>query len=94
MVDLIKFRQPKGKYSSIADDTLMKLHVHNSTMILYIQYKFQETPFIGYLVMAEDDIKSLKFRESQGDNSSITDGTAMNLHVHEHTLVIYIQYKV
>ena len=94
MVDLIKFKQPKGNYSSIADDTLMKLRVHNSTMVLYIQYKFQEIPFIGYLVMAGDDNKSLKFRQSKDDNSSITDGTAMKLHVHEHTLVIYIQYKV
>ena len=88
MVDLIKFRQPKSNYISIADDTLMKLHVHNSTLVLYIQYKFQEIPFIGYLVMADDDDKSLIFRQSKGDNSSITDGTAMKLHVHKHTLVI------
>ena len=32
----------------------MKLHVHHHTMVIYIQYKFDEIPFIGYLVMAED----------------------------------------
>ena len=31
----------------------MKLHVHNQIMVIYIQHKFQEIPFIGYLVMAE-----------------------------------------
>ena len=33
----------------------MKLHVNNHTIVIYIQYMFQEIPFIGYLVMAEDD---------------------------------------
>ena len=32
----------------------MKLHVHNHTMVIYIQYKFLEIPFICFLVMAED----------------------------------------
>ena len=32
----------------------MKLQVHNSSMILYIQYKFHEILFISYLIMAED----------------------------------------
>ena len=32
----------------------MKLDVHNNTLIIYIQYKFQGIPFIGYLVIAED----------------------------------------
>ena len=59
-------------------------------MVLYIQYKYQEIPFIGYLVMADDENKSLKFMQSKGDNSPLTNGTAMKLHVHEHTLVIYI----
>ena len=31
----------------------MKFHVHNHTMVVYIQYTFQEI-HIGYLVMAED----------------------------------------
>ena len=32
----------------------MKLHVHHQTMVLCIQYKFDEIPSIGYLAMAED----------------------------------------
>ena len=31
----------------------MKLNLHNNTMVIYIQKKFQEIPFIGYLVMAK-----------------------------------------
>ena len=31
-----------------------KLHVHSIIIVIYIQYKFHEFPFIGYLVMAED----------------------------------------
>ena len=33
----------------------MKLHVHNHTLVLYIQYLFHDMPSIGYLVMAEDE---------------------------------------
>ena len=32
----------------------MKLHVHNRTKVMIIQYKFNEIPFIDYLVMALD----------------------------------------
>ena len=32
----------------------MKLHMYNHTMVIYIQYKFQEIPVIGYLVIAKD----------------------------------------
>ena len=46
-----------GNNSSTSDDTLMNLHVHNYTMVVYIQYKFHEIPSIGYLVMAEDGKK-------------------------------------
>ena len=89
----LKCRQSKGNNSSITDYTLMKLHVHNHTMVIYIQYKFYEVPSIAYKVMAEDGKKSLKFRQSKGNNSSITDDTLMKLHMHNHTMVIYIQYK-
>ena len=51
---LLKIRQSKDKNSSIIDNTLMKLHMHNHTMVIYIHYKFHEIPSIGYLVMAED----------------------------------------
>ena len=84
--------------------------LHNNTMVIhvYIQYKFQEISFIGYLVIAEDGKfiecrqlkgnddreKSLQFRQSKGDNSSITHDTLMELHMHNHTMVICIQYKV
>ena len=50
----LKFRQSKDNNSAIRDNTLMKLHVHNLTMVIYIRYKFHKIPSIGYLVMAED----------------------------------------
>ena len=62
----MKFRQSKGDNSSITDDTLMKLHVNNHTMLLYNQYKFHENQFISYLVMAEDGKKTLKYTHSKG----------------------------
>ena len=71
----------------------MKLNVHYYIKVIYIQYKFQEISFIGYEVMAEDEKNSLKFRQSKGDDSSITKTTLIKLHVHSHTMVIYNQYK-
>ena len=50
----LKFWQSKSNYSSITDDTPMKLNVHNHSIVIYIQHKFHERPSIGYLVMAED----------------------------------------
>ena len=38
--------------------------------------------------------KSSKFRQSKDNNSSITNATLMKVHVQNHTMVIYIQYKV
>ena len=50
--------------------------------------------------MGEDGKKSLKFRQSKGDNSSITHDILMKFHVrnptmviYNPTMVIYIQYK-
>ena len=43
--------------------------------------------------MAEDGKKSLKFSQSKGNNSSITDYTLKKLHMHNHTIVLYIQDK-
>ena len=71
----LKFRQSKGDNSIITHDTLKQLHVHNLIMVIYIQYKFHEIPSIGYLVMAEDGKKSLKFRQSKGNSSAITGNT-------------------
>ena len=68
----------------------MKLNVHNNTMVIYIQYKFQEISFIGYLGLAEDEKKTLKFRQSKGDNSFITHHTLMKLHMHNFTMDIYM----
>ena len=65
-------------------------------MVIYIQYKFQEISFIGHLVMAAENRKiKLIFRQTKGDNTSITHDTLMKLHMHSHTIVIYIyiQYK-
>ena len=50
----LKFRQSMGNNSAITDDTPIKLHIHKLTMVIYIQYKFDKIPSIGYLVMAED----------------------------------------
>ena len=71
----------------------MKLHWHNHSIVIYIQYKFHESPPIGYLVMAEDGKKSLKLWQSKGNNSTVTDETPIKLHVHNLSMVIYIQYK-
>ena len=49
-----KFRLLKGKNSNINDDTLMKLHMHVHTIVIYIQYKVRDILSIGNLVMAED----------------------------------------
>ena len=49
--------QSKDNNSSITDDdTLMKLQERNHTMVIYINYKFHEIPFIIYLVMASDPV--------------------------------------
>ena len=66
--------------------------MHSHTIVMYIQYKFNEIPSIGYLVIAED-VKSLKFSKSKGNNSAITHDYPIILHVHNITMVIYIQYK-
>ena len=54
------FRQSKGNNSSKTDDTLMKLNMHNNTMVIYIQKKYQEILFIDYLVMTEDGEKIIE----------------------------------
>ena len=46
--------QAKGNNSFITNDIPIKLHVHNHTMVIYIQYKLYAIPFTGYLMMAED----------------------------------------
>ena len=38
----------------IHDDTPITFHVHNLTMDICIQYRFNESSSIGYLVMVED----------------------------------------
>ena len=42
--------------SSITDYTLVKLHVHNHTMVIYIQNQFHEKTYVAYKAMAEDGI--------------------------------------
>ena len=44
----------------MTDDTLVKLHMHNHSMFIYIQYTFHEIPSLGYLVMAEDGKKLIE----------------------------------
>ena len=50
----LKFSQSKNDNSLITYDILKKLHVHQHTMVIYIQNKFNEFIFICYLVMGED----------------------------------------
>ena len=56
----LEFRQSKSNNSSVTDDTLVKLYVHNHTMVIYIQYKLHEILSIGYLVMAEGGKKIIE----------------------------------
>ena len=95
---IIEIRQSRGSNSSLTDETLIKLHMRNYTMVKYtcFQHKFHESPSIGYLVMAEDRKKSLKFRQSKGTSSSITDDTLIKLQMHNdnHTMVIYTEPKL
>ena len=53
-VKSLKFRQSKGNNSSISDDTLMKHHVHNYTMVIYIHFTFHEFPSNAFLDKTED----------------------------------------
>ena len=48
------FTQSKGNNSSTTNDILVKLLMQNHTIVIYIQNKFYDLPFIGYLVMIED----------------------------------------
>ena len=49
-----RFRQSKDNNSFVSNVTLMELHVHNQTIVIYIQYKFQDNPFIDYQDVDED----------------------------------------
>ena len=62
--------QSKGNNSTILNDSLIILLVHNLTMVI-IQYEFNDIPSIGYLVMAEDGKKMLKYRQSKDHNSAL-----------------------
>ena len=69
------------------------MHMHNHTMVIYIQYKFHEILPMGYLVMGEEGKKSLNFRQTKGNHSAIPDGSLTKLYVHNLTMVIYMQYR-
>ena len=68
--------------------------MHILTIVIYVQFKFNKISFIGYLVMAENRKKSLKLRQSKGINSTIANRIPIKFHVHNFTMVIYIQYKI
>ena len=91
----LKWRQPKGNTSAITDGTPIKLYVHNLIMVIYSQYKFHEILSIIHRLPSHGWVlkKSLKFRQSKGNNSAITDDTQIKLHLHNLTIAIYIQYK-
>ena len=51
---------------------LMKLHAHLCTIVIYILYNFEETPFFVYLVMAEDrQCQTSTPPPSAGDNETV-----------------------
>ena len=60
---------------------------------VYIQYKLHEIPSVGYLVMTEDGKKIIETEQTKGNNAPIPDDSPIKLHVHNNTMVIYIQYK-
>ena len=60
--------KPKGNNSALTDATLIKFHMYNLTIIIYIQYTFYEIPSIGYLVIAEDGKNNLNL----GNQRAIT----------------------
>ena len=41
-------------------------------MVIYTQSKFLEIQSIAYFVLAEDRINQFKFKQSKGNNSSVT----------------------
>ena len=43
----LQFRESKGNYFAITDDTAITLYMHNLTMVIYIQYTFHEIISIG-----------------------------------------------
>ena len=67
--------------------------MHILIIVIYVQFKFNNISFIGYLVMAKKGKKSLKLRQSKGINSTIANRIPIKFHVHNFTIVIYIQYK-
>ena len=67
----------------------MKLQVHNQIMLIYIQYKFHEIQYVASYGRGQE--KSLKFRQTKGNNSSITNNTIIKLCIHNHTMAIYKQ---
>ena len=78
MEKTLKGRQSKGNNFFITDDTLMKLHVHGHTSVIYIQYTLHETPSIAYKAMAEQE--KLIEKPIKGNNSSIDNGRVITLH--------------
>ena len=56
----------------MTDAMLMNLHVHSHTMIIDIQYKIHDIPYIGYLVMAGKDVRINRlFAYCKGGNFNI-----------------------
>ena len=81
----LKCRQSKGNNFYITDDTLMKLHMQNHTMVIYIHYSTNPLQRYG----RRWEKTSLKFRQSKGNNFSITNDTLMKLPMHNHYGHIY-----
>ena len=65
--------------------------MNKHTMVIYTWYKFHEIPLSAYKVMAEDG-KIIEIY-AKSNNSSITDYSLVKLHMHNHTMVIYVQGK-
>ena len=63
----LEFRQVKGNHSSITDDILMKLHLQTRLWLYIFSISFMKFRLYG-----RGQNKSLKFKYSKANNSSVT----------------------
>ena len=80
---MLNCRQSKGNNSSLTEYTLMKLHVHKHIMVIYIQFKFHDSPSITYKVMAEDS-------QNQRNLSNQRAIPKIKLHLHNHIMIFIL----
>ena len=87
--------QTKGNKSSITYYTPMKLHVHNTTIVIvYVQFSISFMKFHQLVIkLCLRMEKIIEIYAINGNNSSITHAALMKHHADNHVIVIYIYYK-